>query len=329
MAVVKADAYGHGTLNTAWALASINCKDFAVTTLQEGIVLRSGGIDGNILVLDMPSASNAHLIAANDLTVTVCNSEYATMLNTCAAMQGVKVKVHIKVDSGMNRFGFSSANDIFALKNCKALQIEGIFTHFANSQDKNSEFTFLQWLKFNDILQILSEQGFDYGVVHCCNSSAVVNMPQMQCDMVRCGLLLYGAHPCASDILLLPAMSLKATVVDVKKISKGMSVGYGCTYIANADQIIATTAIGYADGYPWALGNCGKMVFNGKVFRVAGRVCMDSTMLVADENTQIGDEVIVWGGGGVSVEETALLAATCPYELLCRVSSRVQRIYID
>lgn len=327
MAVVKADAYGHGAVHAAWALESAGCENFAVTTLEEALELRKAGIKGAILILSSTPPNCTHLIAANNLTQSVCSFGYASALNNCAVMQGIKVKTHVKIDSGMRRLGFDNIDQLLKLETCQNLIYEGIYTHFSNSPDKKSDYTFSQWLVFSKFLEQLDERKFNYGFVHCCNSAAVINAPYAHCDFVRCGLMLYGAYPCGCDLELLPAMSFKTIVTDIRQVVDGGAVGYGCTYKAQGSRRIATIALGYADGYPWSLSNCGEMTINRRVFKVAGRVCMDNTMLQVDETVEVGDEVVVWGSGGVSIEDAAIQANTCAYELMCRISSRVKRIY--
>ncbi len=345
MAVVKADAYGHGVENTVRELAACGCSRFAVSNLEEALQVREILPDCSILILGYTPPEYAQTLAVNNISQTVLNSEYAAGLSAKATESGVQVAIHIKVDTGMSRIGFvfhDSTEDIAAVEEIssvcklKGLYPEGIFTHFASADEENGElFTRLQYDLFVTLIGCLEFEGISFPLRHCCNSAATVIYPEMHLDAVRPGIILYGLKP--SDeingrINLAPAMEMKTVVSMVKTVSAGTPVSYGRTFTAERDMKIATVPVGYADGYPRSLSGRAKMKIGDKLVPVIGRVCMDQCMLDVSEidNISEGTAVTVFDSdpkSPVSVDAIAAMTGTINYELVCNVNKRVPRVY--
>ncbi len=345
MAVVKADAYGHGVENTVREFAACGCGRFAVSNLEEALQVREILPDCSILILGYTPPEYAQTLALNNISQTVFNSEYAARLSAKAAESGVQVAIHIKVDTGMSRIGFvfhDSTEDIAAVEEissvCKlqGLYPEGIFTHFASADEGNGElFTRLQYDLFMTLIGCLEFEGINFSVRHCCNSAATVIYPEMHLDTVRPGIILYGLKPSAEingRINLVPAMEMKTVVSMVKTVPAGTPVSYGRTFTAERDMKIATVPVGYADGYPRSLSGRAKMKIGDRLVPVIGRVCMDQCMLDVSEIDDIseGAAVTVFDSdpkSPVSFDAVAAMTGTINYELVCNVNKRVPRVY--
>lgn len=336
MGVIKADGYGHGDVPTARALYGCGVRFFGVSNLLEAISLRRGGVGGEILILGYTPPEDAKGLADYDITGTVYDMEYADLLDRAAAAAGVKIKCHVKIDTGMNRIGFSPDADaiapVYALSN---LALTGVFTHLCCADEDTQggrEFTAAQFQRFMATLDGLASKGIRVGVRHCCNTAAALRCPEMHLDMVRIGIGLYGLSPeqnAKNNPFLKPVMTLKSVVSMVKTAPAGGFVGYGATYELKKETKIATVPIGYADGYSRLLSSRGVMGVGGKLVRVIGRVCMDQVMLdVTGLDVNEGDEVVVFGPGGPSVDEVAAAVDTINYEIVCDVSRRVPRAYL-
>ncbi|WP_105203124.1 alanine racemase [Neobittarella massiliensis] len=337
MAVVKADAYGHGDRQTAAVLKAAGADAFAVSAINEAISLRECGVKDPILVLGFTPLDFADKLVQYGITQTVYCPDYARSLSRALTALGASVKVHIKVDSGMGRLGFfgtDSAAEIAAVAALSGLDIEGIFTHFTSADDFSPEgiaYTHAQYQRFMGVIAELEERGVHFSLRHCCNSAGTVFYPQCHLDLVRPGLILYGHWPCAGDkIQLRRAMKLKSVVSMVKTLPAGSFVSYGNTYQTKAPTQVATIAVGYADGYPRQLSNRGWVGIGGRRARIIGRVCMDQMMVdVTGLGVSPGQEVVLFGdeSDGVTVEDVAALCSTINYELLCILGRRVQRLY--
>lgn len=335
IAVVKADAYGHGAVEVARSLREAGCGAFAVATEDEGVSLRQAGIAENILILGHTPAAFAKTIGEYDLVQTVFSLEYAKALSDT----GQKIRTHIKIDTGMSRLGLychakddipSAAREIAQIKSLKGIQNEGIFTHFACADDVSSPMTAKQYELFTTLCEQCEDAGTDIGIRHCSNSAAIQNFPEMKLDAVRAGLILYGITPdgSAPDPNLRPAMRLVSEVVQIRALKPGDTVSYGAAYTAKRDMRAAVVSIGYADGFSRLLSEKAQVAIKGKRASVIGKICMD--MCVADV-TEIpcapGDEAEIFGGV-IPVEELAKNMGTISYEPLCEISGRVTRIYI-
>ncbi len=342
MAVVKADAYGHSVKFVAPILEQHGADAFAVSNIEEAITLRNCGITRPILILGYTPVSMAAQLYSNDIAQCVYSSEYAAALSEKACADGVKIKVHIKLDTGMSRLGFDCRNeklsgieDAIDAARLKGFIFEGIFTHFAESdrtEISEDGFTDRQYSLFCNAVKRFEAAGLKHKYCHCCNSAAFCLDNDKHFDMCRLGIVLYGLTP-SSDLKLkedfIPVMTVKSVVSMVKTIGKGDTVSYGRTFTAEKQMKIATVTVGYADGYPRLLSNKGYVLINGKKANIIGRVCMDQMSVdVTDiDGVKQGDEVILFGKT-LPVEELADICDTINYEIICGISPRVPRITV-
>lgn len=341
--VVKANAYGHGALRMAKLFEELGADFYAVATMDEAIDLRDAGISAPVLVLGYTPPENARVLAEKRISQCIPSYEYAQKLSEIANREGVRIPVHFKIDTGMGRLGFvfrhksdESLSELLGACSFDCFIHEGIFTHFPVSDYNGDgiEYTKAQYDRFLEVISLLEERGYSFEVRHCSNSAAALYDPQYALDMVRVGLLFFGALPSderESDFVPEQTMTLKTVIANLKDVKAGDSVGYGREYVAEKDMRIATVPIGYADGfirtnYP----NGIKLSVGGHACPVVGRVCMDQSMIDVSEldSVSIGDEVIVFGKGGCnSLFDFAKKNGTIPNEILCLVGARVPRIY--
>lgn len=343
MAVIKGDAHGHGAIRCGLALQNAGAAAFAVACLQEAIDLRTAGITRPILILGWTPASRVASLVEHDLIQSTFSEEYAAELQQAAAADGVIVRIHAKVDTGMSRTGLSAQTDpvaaaaavcrIAAMPN---LKLCGIFTHFAAADmPELDSFTALQLKNFRAVLAALEQKGLDgEPLIHAANSAAILWHPDAHFDMVRAGVMLYGFYPDGihrEDGPLDPVLSLKAHVAQVKELQTGAKVSYGCLFEAEKPMKIAIVAAGYADSYPRSLTGKGAwaMICGHRCPQI-GRICMDMCMFdVTGTDVKAGDEVILYGRGGMPMDELARLAGTINCEPTCLLTNRVKKIYID
>ena len=344
--VVKADAYGHGAERLAKEYEKMGADWFAVSNLEEAQQLRRAGIKLPILILGYTPPEKAAELARLNISQALVGSEYGQSLSHYAKKAGVTVKVHVSLDTGMSRIGFLYQNpqrDAASLKEIEAactlpcLEAEGIFTHFAvaDEGENGRSYTQMQYQNFCDAIEQLSKRGIQFQIRHCANSAAIFDYPEMQLDMVRPGVILYGLMP--SNALqnpapLIPAMQLKSVVALVKNIPAQTTVSYGRMFTAPENTVVATVPIGYADGYPRILFQSADMLLHGKRAKIIGRVCMDQLMLDVTNipDVRSGDIVTVFGRDGeaiLPVDELASHVGTINYELVCDVSKRVPRVF--
>ena len=347
MGVIKADGYGHGALTYARIFSEKGCEWFAVSNLDEALQLRAAGIETPILILGFTPAEKAGELAFNHIAQAVYNSEYAAALSQNAVEQGVQVNVHMKVDTGMSRIGFlyqdseDDAATIDEIENaCKlpGLYAQGIFQHFAVADcgEHGEVYTRLQYDLFLDVIRRLQKRGIDFELYHCCNSAGASEYRDLQLNMARLGIVIYGLT--SSDLVkeqwgIEPVMSVKSVVAMVKEIEAGTTVSYGRTFTAEHDMKIATIPIGYADGYTRRLsGNGARMIINGAYVPIIGTICMDMCMVdVTGLDVKAGDAVTVIGKEGdkaVTADEVAAKSGTINYEITCDISKRVPRVYV-
>lgn len=337
IAVVKADAYGHGVIRVAEALQTV-ADMFAVATVEESIELRQAGIQKPILILFSPLTDYAEEIVANKLTPAIDNWDLAVRLNkvlekaNSQSQQASTVKVHIDVNTGMNRSGvrYTEAGKFLTnLKTLQHLEVEGIFTHFATADEDEKSFAYLQLNRFSSLLTSIS----DVPIKHAANSAASLAVPESYFDAVRPGLSLYGIYPAnEKPIYLQPALTWKAYVGWVDTIEQGEGVSYGLTYKASQQICVAGIQVGYGDGYPRALSGIGEVLIGGTRYPILGRVCMDMMVarLESSDNVSVGDEVVLIGKQGdqeIGIGELAQQTDTIPYEILTRIGRRVKRVY--
>jgi alanine racemase len=341
LAVVKANAYGHGASEVARELQSSGVSIFGVATTEEGIGLRLAGVSLPILVLAGTYANEFDRILTNKLTPVIFDLDMARALNARAQKAKQRILVHLKVDTGMNRLGISwwewePALEI--LGSLKNLQIEGLMSHFSVAESEKPEdqpFTNEQLDRFTKCLDLTRQKGIQPRYIHTANSASLTLREPSWFNLVRPGLMLYGAHPSPGlrDLVALhPVLRWKTAVLSLKRVPRGDGVSYGRTHECRKDSVIAVLPIGYADGYSRRLSNRGEVLIRGKRAKVAGIVCMDLTMVDVSEipGVQVGDEVILLGRQAseeISVAEMASWIETIPYEVLCGIGGRVPRIY--
>jgi len=336
LAVVKADGYGHGAVQTAWAAIDGGADMLAVAAVSEGAQLRAAGIDLPILVLGAVTAFDVSDGIRYNLTQTVCSPEMVELCEKAAAEQNKQTEVHLKIDTGMGRIGVRHENErdriLDTMRSCPHVLLTGVFTHFsdADGDEDGIRYTREQYERFLRMIEPLPE-----GIIrHCCNSAAIHRFPEMALDMVRAGISLYGYPPVPDSFGLIPCMAWTAVVSYVKELDAEACVSYGRKYRSGQPIRTATVTCGYADGYHRACWEKGYVLIHGRKAKILGRVCMDQ--LVADisgiENVLPGDEVILMGKSGnecITAEDLAKWAGTISYEILCSSAGRVERIYTE
>lgn len=339
LAVIKANAYGHGAIEVAEALDDL-ADYYGVACIDEAIELRNAGIKKPILILGTTDESLFEDIVKYDITQTIFTLEQGKALSRAAEKSGKTAKLHIKIDTGMNRIGFAcereSIPDIVEIAHLPNLDAEGIFTHYFKADERDKSVAVRQLNDFTQMVKWLEKEGVRFSIRHISNSAGIMEMPNDTYDMVRSGISTYGLYP--SDemnkeaCVLYPAMELKSHVTFLKKVKAGETIGYGGTYTLSEDKMIATIGVGYADGYPRALSNQGRMLIHGRYAPIVGRVCMDQTMIDVSgiQDVKVGDEVVLVGTQGkqkLSVEELSGMSASFNYEFVCDVNRRVPRIF--
>lgn len=347
MAIVKADAYGHGFFEVASALADNGADFFGVATVDEAIQLRNAGFSNPVLILGVIFRDDLEKIISNDIMPVVFGYRFAKSISDTAVRLNKKAKIHIKLDTGMSRIGYvCSGSDsrerildsICEIAKLPNIEIDGIFSHFAKADETERDYTKIQFERFNDIVSELENRGVHIPIKHICNSAGIIQYPEYHMDMVRSGIITYGLAP-SSDVSVEglgfePAMQLKSVVTNLKRIKIDTPVSYGGKYIASPGTRIATVAIGYADGYSRILSGKAQVLINGKKANVIGNICMDQMMVDVTEieDIKIGDEVILFGKSGnniITVESVAELMGTINYETICVIGKRVPRVYIQ
>ena len=339
LAVVKADGYGHGDVAVAKAVAQ-KVTGYAVATLDEAVNLRENGVKKPILVLGYVDPYEFDILVSHEITATVFDVETAQLLADAARVQKKQAHCHIKVDTGMRRIGLEpDENGIAIVKQITALKelsADGIFTHFAASDETDKTSAEHQFKLFTDFTGRLEKEGIHFTYRHCANSAAVIDMPQVDLDMLRLGIAMYGMYPSdevkKEKVELFPALDLKSHITMVKEIPAGEKVSYGGTFTTTRTTKLATVSVGYGDGYPRALSSKGYVLVRGQKAPIVGRVCMDQMMVdVTDiKNVTRADIVTLIGKDGdaeITVEEIAALAGTFNYEFVCDLGKRIPRSY--
>jgi alanine racemase len=340
MAIVKANAYGHGAVQVSRVALGNGAGWLGVAMLQEALELRQQGIGAPILILGYTPDEDVEDVVANNISQTVFTREAALALAAAAHKLGLKARIHIKIETGMGRIGFPATTEtvelIARLSRLPDLEVEGIYTHFATS-DADQDYTGQQFMKLQQVIKHLAAEGVFIRWQHCANSPSVIDLPYTHLDLVRPGIILYGLYPSAGvrhDLISLkPVLSLKARVSFVKEVAAGSSIGYGRTYRAESQTRIATIPIGYADGYARLLSNKADVLIRGRRASVAGRVCMDQVMVDVGRipGVEAGDEAVLIGRQGaeeISADEMAAHIGTISYEVFTRISERVPRLYV-
>ena len=341
IAVIKADAYGHGAVPIAAMLENLDyIWGFATATAQEALQLRREGITRPILILGLVFEEYYEELAREDVRMAVCDYETARKFSEAAASCGKKALIHLAADTGMTRIGFKDSEEsleeirrIYELDN---VEVEGLFTHFARADEYDRTPAMVQLKRYLDFADLLEKNGIHIPLHHCSNSAGIIRVPEANLNLVRAGITIYGIYPSEEvekDIVKLqPVMSLKSHISYVKDVEPGTEVSYGGTYCAEETMKIATIPVGYGDGYPRALSNKGFVLIHGKRAKILGRVCMDQMMVdVSDiDNVRDGDEVTLIGQDGaecITMEELGGLSGRFNYELACDLGKRIPRVY--
>ena len=338
-AVIKADAYGHGAVAVGRYLENA-VEYFAVATVDEAIELREAGIRLPIIILSYVSPSRYDEVVKYDVTQTVYSLETAELLAKAAQAQGKTAKAHVALDTGMSRIGFmineQSADDIQKISLLPHLELEGMFTHFSCADMYDKAYSKMQMENYDRMCDMLDERKVVIPIKHICNSAGIMEFDSHRFQMVRSGIITYGLYPSEEvdkkALDLRPAMSFRSHVVNVHTVPAGVGVSYGATFVTKEPTRIATVSVGYADGYPRALSNKGRVLIHGQFAPVLGRVCMDQIMVDIShiDNVQIADVVTLFGRDGdnfIPVEEPADMSASFNYEFVCSLSRRVTRVY--
>lgn len=338
-AVIKADGYGHGAVPVAETVYE-TADWFAVSNIEEALELRAGGIEKPILTLGYTAPLQLPEAIRNRITLTLCDMESAREISEAASQMGEIAEVHIKVDTGMGRIGFP-ADGSFSETVVKAVSLPnikatGIYTHFARADEEDKSATGFQYMKFLAFIDSIEQKGITGLMRHAENSAAILSLPEYQLDMVRLGISLYGMYPSEEvvpdNITLYPAMEIKSHVAFLKEVPAGTGIGYNATYVTTAPRVIATVPVGYGDGYPRALSNCGRVLVHGKSASIVGRVCMDQMMIDVTDIPEVkrGDTVTLMGWDEkelITAEEIGALSHSFHYEMVCNVGKRIPRVY--
>jgi alanine racemase len=341
IAIVKADCYGHGAVDVVPTLLENGASRLAVAMLTEAIELRENNINAPIVILGYTPLYLGEELINYDIEQTVYDLDYAKELSEIALSLNKKAKIHIAIDTGMGRIGFLPCDDtikiINEVYNLEGLEVIGIFSHLSTSDEKDKTYANEQLLKFKKVMTDLKALGIEIPLKHISNSGAIIDMPETYLNGVRPGIILYGYYPSKevykNNLSVKPALTLKAKIAHVKELHNDMYISYGKTFKTNKKTTVATLPIGYGDGYPRALGENAKVIVNGKFAKIIGRICMDQCMIdVTDiENVKTGDEVIILGEEGklkFNADNMAEALGTINYEILCKIKSRIPRVYI-
>jgi alanine racemase len=341
MVIVKADAYGHGAVAVSKALENGIVDAYGVAIIEEAIELRNAGITKPILILGYTPKEQYNLVISYDVMQTVYQYEMAKDLAAEAIKQGKTAKIHIKIDTGMSRLGFSdtleSVQTIKQIASLEGIYIDGLFSHFAKADEADKDSAKHQIERFKHFDRLLRHEGIHIPTLHFSNSAGMLEFPEAEYDMVRCGIVTYGVYPSDevnhSLINLIPAMELKSHVVYIKEVEAGTGISYGSTFITNGRTKVATIPVGYADGYSRNMSNVGRVIIRGQYAPIIGRICMDYFMVDVThiEGISQGDVVTLLGKDGdnvITVETLARWSHSFPYEMICTVGKRIPRVYI-
>jgi alanine racemase len=337
MIIVKANAYGHGLAEVARRLGP-QADYIGVAVLEEGIFLRELGVTAPILVLGGIWGDQLPHYLRHDLTLTASSVERLEQIDAVAGGMGMRARVHLKIDTGMERIGvhyYSAGTLQAAALRCKHVEVEGIFSHFANADAPDLKHAHLQLERFNEVLRFYEKNSLPMPIRHMANSAAILQIPESHFDMVRPGIMLYGVYPAADvprTVAVLPALAWKSRVVYFKVVKAGHPVSYGSTWQSDHPVRIVTVPVGYGDGYFRSMSNRARVIIRGKAYPQVGRVCMDQMMVNIESDSAFnGDEVTLIGEAGgiaITVQDLADWAGTIPYEILTNINTRVPRVYL-
>lgn len=341
IAVVKANCYGHGVIDIIPTLLENGVSRFAVAMISEALEIRDNKITAPVMILGFTPLYLGEELINNNIEQTVYDLDYAKELSKIALTLNKKAKIHIAIDTGMGRIGFlpneKSIDNITEICSLEGIEVIGIFTHFSTSDEKDKEYSHEQFTKMLSVMDTLKKRGIDIPLKHVANSGAIIDLPDTYLDAVRAGIILYGYYPSdeidKNNLALKPALTLKATITNVKTLEKDMYVSYGRTFKTSNETIVATIPVGYADGYLRKLAENGKVIIKGEFAPIIGRICMDQFMIDVTNipDVKIGDEVILLGeknGLKYNADDMAKKLDTINYEVTCMLKSRLPRVYI-
>lgn len=340
-AVIKADGYGHGALEIGRTLLENGADRFAVATLSEAVQLRKAFTQTPILVLGYTPNHLLECLLDNNLIQTFYTLEQVIFYSKVCESRKIVGKIHIKLDTGMHRIGMradaESADEVLQMSQLPYIEIEGLYTHFATADDTDKSYTRKQVEKYNHFLALLKDRGVEIPVQHVSNSAAIIDLPELNYNMVRAGIMLYGLYPSneviKQNVELKQVMSLKAMISHVKQLEAGAGISYGLTYTTSETADIASIPIGYADGFTRMFSGKAKALVQGEKRPVVGRICMDQCMIdVTGLNCKQGDVITLFGedqGASITIDEVAAYIGTINYEIVCMIDKRVPRVYIE
>ncbi|MEG0307807.1 MAG: alanine racemase [Clostridium sp.] len=342
IAVIKADGYGHGAVEIYRELINGGATRFAVAVITEAIELRKSGLNLPIIVLGFTGRQFYDEILDFDIEQTVYTYEDAKSISEVAVTRNAVVKIHIAVDTGMRRIGFSptrdNANEVLRIYKLEGISIVGIFTHFATADEVDKGYTNIQIERFNKFNDYIKELGVNIDFKHVSNSAAIIDLPNLDYQGVRAGIMLYGYYPSrdvnTGNVNLIPAMTLKSKIINIQMIEAGEGISYGRVFTTARYSKIGTLPIGYADGVSRLLTGKGNVIVNGKVVPIVGRICMDQCMIDLTDVPCVkkGDEVILIGkdncGNSITANDMADYTGTINYEIVCGISKRIPRVYV-
>ncbi len=339
--VVKADGYGHGSVAVSNVLLDNGVKTLAVATLQEAITLRESGITCPVIMLGITPEMYADTLLEYDITPVTSSYENAAAISETAKAEGKVIDAFAAVDTGMGRIGFLPGDDgieeIKKISRLSNLKIKGLFSHFATADERDKTYAEQQLSHYNKIYERLKRAGVDIPLRTFANSAAVMEIPAAYFDAVRPGIILYGCYPSRevdkNQLSVKPVMSVKANIVHLKKVQPGFSVSYGRKFTTGKESLIATLALGYADGYPRYLSGKGRVIVNGVYAPVVGNICMDQCMIDVTEvpGVKLGDEVVIMGSQGdltIPADEIGEKTGTINYEVVCAFGQRLPKVYV-
>ena len=339
MPILKANAYGHGLVEVAHHMEKLGAKYFGVAFLEEGILLRESGIRTPILVLGGILGAQVPEFLEHDLALTASSIEKLQQIDQAAEALGVRAKVHLKIDTGMERIGvhYYNAESLLAgALDYKHVEVEGIFSHFANADAADLSHAHLQLERFSEVLHFYEQRSLPMPLRHMANSGAVLQLPESYLDLVRPGILLYGVYPSdevAQTVAVQPALKWTSHIVYFKVVEPGHPVSYGSIWQSDHLVRVVTVPVGYGDGYFRSMSEQAQVVIHGKRYLVVGRICMDQFMVNIEwDSAYNNDEVVLVGedeGERITVEDLAAWAGTIPYEILTNINTRMPRIYLQ
>lgn len=340
-AVIKADGYGHGALEIGRTLLENGADRFAVATLSEAVQLRKSFAQTPILVLGYTPNHLLECLLDNNLIQTFYTLEQVIFYSKVCESRKLVGKIHIKLDTGMHRIGMradaESADEVLEMSKLPYIEIEGLYTHFATADDTDKTYTLRQVEKYNHFLALLKDREVEIPVQHVSNSAAIIDLPELNYNMVRAGIMLYGLYPSneviKQNVELKQVMSLRAMISHVKQLEAGAGISYGLTYTTQETSDIASIPIGYADGFTRMFSGKAKALVQGEKRPVVGRICMDQCMIdVTGLNCKQGDVITLFGedqGKSITIDEVAAYIGTINYEIVCMIDKRVPRVYIE